>query len=371
MTEQGWTEEEKTKLRRLHIDPIRGDREKLILLVEHFKGPNPGVYAVAEGRLKEPIVSNEFARKIRDLTRAGKLDWLLLTVALKASGASDIDVVVPDVPTITKLVKMVREFQSPKDTPHKRKIRKLSSALQDQMTLPWVWSPFFFELKPDTTLRCGTRGPSVAADKNGKISVELFPAEPGLEGHLWRGLRSHLESEGFSGVLGEIDNLNGSIVQYIDNCHHLMKAAQSKIGTKVKILTEDAARNNDKVGYKLDFVISAAADAVALAVASAKGGVPADIGYWSQSTLGGLWVLSRDVHGVICVARSEAAVKSLQASHEALRLGLSQTAQAKQVANLFENMEQALLRIRVQLQEFVDMERLPGNCDLCSKNQSG
>ena len=72
---QDWTEEEGKKLRALGIDPMRSDRDKLLALRNYFKRDRR-VYAVTEGKILEVRVSGDFARKVRDLTLEGKLDWI-------------------------------------------------------------------------------------------------------------------------------------------------------------------------------------------------------------------------------------------------------------------------------------------------------
>ena len=79
MTTQVWTKEERQRLQSLGIDPTRSDREKLLSLRAHFAA-GKSVYGVTEGRKIEPNISGDLARKVRNLTLEGKLDWLLSTV---------------------------------------------------------------------------------------------------------------------------------------------------------------------------------------------------------------------------------------------------------------------------------------------------
>ena len=71
-----WTGEEVKELRRLRLDPIRNTPAKLRLLVEHFLKPEASVFAVTEG--DGPVrVSKALARKVRDLTLEGALEWVV------------------------------------------------------------------------------------------------------------------------------------------------------------------------------------------------------------------------------------------------------------------------------------------------------
>ena len=71
-----WSKEEIDCLKQLHLDPVQDSPEKLVGLVKHFRGPRPSVFAITEGG-KEPHVSKDLARKVRDLTDKGRLDWIL------------------------------------------------------------------------------------------------------------------------------------------------------------------------------------------------------------------------------------------------------------------------------------------------------
>ena len=80
-----WTPEEQRLLKSLRLDPIRNDREKLIALVEHFQ-KGGGIWTVSEAGTGPVLVSRGLARKVRNLARDHKLDWLL------TAGANLIDI---------------------------------------------------------------------------------------------------------------------------------------------------------------------------------------------------------------------------------------------------------------------------------------
>ena len=70
-----WSVEEQSKLWELTIDPNRISREELTTLVEHFRKAR-SLRKVYEGG--DAIhASQNFARKVRNATRSGLLDWLL------------------------------------------------------------------------------------------------------------------------------------------------------------------------------------------------------------------------------------------------------------------------------------------------------
>ncbi len=70
-----WSNEEKTTLRYFTIRPEAHDRHKLSKLVEHFKAGG-GISKIVD--VGDPVhASQDFARKIRELTKRGILDWLV------------------------------------------------------------------------------------------------------------------------------------------------------------------------------------------------------------------------------------------------------------------------------------------------------
>ena len=80
-----WTNEEVKLLRHLKLDPVQNQPEKLCALVKHFTKPNASIFAITEGESKTELkVSKGLARKVRDLIREGKLDWL----AQRSSGGA-------------------------------------------------------------------------------------------------------------------------------------------------------------------------------------------------------------------------------------------------------------------------------------------
>ncbi len=71
-----WTAEEQARLRELRLDPVRNPPQRLVALVQHFRAGG-GVHRVTEAGTGPVSVSKVLARKVRDLTRQGKLEWVL------------------------------------------------------------------------------------------------------------------------------------------------------------------------------------------------------------------------------------------------------------------------------------------------------
>ena len=68
-----WSANERKLLRNLEFNPERYTREKLHFLVSHFKEDG----SAAKVQDHPYFVAGVTARKIRDATRKGSLDWIL------------------------------------------------------------------------------------------------------------------------------------------------------------------------------------------------------------------------------------------------------------------------------------------------------
>jgi len=74
---ENWTSEEKRRLKKIRIDPVRSPPERLKTLIEYFRTPGASLWAVTEGEDGPFHVSKELGRKIRDLLAKGDLDWVM------------------------------------------------------------------------------------------------------------------------------------------------------------------------------------------------------------------------------------------------------------------------------------------------------
>ena len=88
-----WNTEERERLKLLRLDAVRNPPDKLAALVTHFKRPNATVFAVTESGEAERHVSKGLAKKVRDYTSDGKLDWVLDRAA--GSGTRPAEVIHP------------------------------------------------------------------------------------------------------------------------------------------------------------------------------------------------------------------------------------------------------------------------------------
>lgn len=75
---QTWSLEEADRLRGLKLDSAKNSPQKLERLIEHFKKGGSVFQVTEKGTDLDGLpVSKALARKVRDLTMEGKLDWLL------------------------------------------------------------------------------------------------------------------------------------------------------------------------------------------------------------------------------------------------------------------------------------------------------
>ena len=91
------------------------------------------------------------------------------------------------------------------ETPHKQKMREIAGTMAGEISLPWILHILIVELKPRRFLP--DRGSVLTTvAENGEIGVELSIEGKGEIDHLYQGLRTHLETGGFSQVFDEIGN---------------------------------------------------------------------------------------------------------------------------------------------------------------------
>jgi len=71
-----WTNEEKRRLKAMHLDPVRSPPLRLRELINYFRIPESSLWAVTEGH--GPFqVSKSLGTKIRDLVADGALNWVI------------------------------------------------------------------------------------------------------------------------------------------------------------------------------------------------------------------------------------------------------------------------------------------------------
>jgi len=321
---------------------------------------------------KEILTLKEFAQKIpyserwvRQMCIDGKIEaeklpdgrkWLIPVTELERLKASS---------EFTKKAK-----QKPyEETPHKQKMRELAKAFAEQIILPspWdkdLWRDLPVEFKPGKYhLSIGV----VEIAENGQMKVSYHDIGAGVTTpHLVKGLSSHLSTSGLSkfaeleGDKGELDNWVGEVGQYSQALLMFLKFIADDVkGYRAKVIFHDEA----KPGLTKWFILTAWNDAIQKA-----GGYSWIDNSWYKPHKSirdtNLWQLRCGAYS-IGIAGSKTTLKTYENWHKKLRVKYAEHQSAKDIHTKSQELSNIAQDIRQRLQEFSDMERLPGNCELC------
>ncbi len=268
------------------------------------------------------------------------------------------------------------------ETPHKQKIREWAGRLKEQLSFPHQYHPFW-DFKPG---RYGVSDDLVGyyafqVNANKKISVSLALEQDELNQHLWEALQSHLRTGGkeFSQVLDEVDCWKEQAAQSIQHCQRLFvnirKDCQNQ-GNIRKLLAEEEFNvikaylkepipkeyEPQHIGFTPHFVrdiFEKALDAVQGYRVKNE-----DLKYNPRHRQDGffeLWFEAR----IIAVGQSEEELSALEKIHRALIKKYQKPAKTESIRATAKVLDESQREVQAQLQKFIDMERLPGQCDLC------
>lgn len=264
---------------------------------------------------------------------------------------------------------VIEHKQEPyEETPHKRKMRVVARALARKISLPspWdkdLWRDLPVEFQPGKySLSIGV----VEIAESGQMKASYYDISAGnAEPHLVRGLFSHLSTSGLSkfaelvGDKGKLHKLVDEAGKYSQALLTFLKVIADEVkGYRAKVIFHDKA----KPGLTKWFILTAWHDALQKA-----GGYS-----WIDNLLykhesipsTNLWKLSRGAY-TIGIARSKRTLKTYEKWHKNLRLKYAEHPLAKDMAVKDQELSNIAKEIRQRLQEFSDMERLPGHCELC------
>jgi len=222
------------------------------------------------------------------------------------------------------------------ETPHKQKMRELAGDLQLEVGLPHVLEIF---LRP----RLNTVALSIDQEEN----------------HLYQGLRSHLESGGFSEVLKNIQDWETGAEQYLAKCHDLLESVKGKIPDNEVI---GSSSGDPKPGLILDpFCGTVSTDVVARITGS-----PTQLGYKTarHSLHPDLLILKYGAYEIYLGLKTED-LEKYRKMHTNLIFEYASNPATLDMAALKKELSEIDTQIIRQLKIFSDMQRLPGNCKLC------
>ena len=249
----------------------------------------------------------------------------------------------------TKQLKPQVQVTAYEDTPHKQKMRDLAGKMASAIALPAVFDIFRVELKPGSIF-LGRGGLSVNISETGQPTVG-----PEFAGHLYKGLCSHLDTGGFSEVLGRIDSWKEAMASNLLACHKLLTMVRGEVEKYYQIAIP--VEGQEQSGFTSWFLITICGDAIEQA-----SGVTYIIDSWykyeeSDLRCGGSSIYKGLPDENLDVYRN---------NHIALRAKYAAYERVKKIAEQRVKMYQIQDEIRQQLQKFIDMEHVPGQCELCS-----
>lgn len=249
----------------------------------------------------------------------------------------------------TRRLKSQVQVMAYEDTPHKQKMRDLAGKMASAIALPAVFDIFRVELKPGSVF-LGRDELPVNISETGQPTIGLEFA-----GHLYKGLRSHLDIGGFSEVLSGIDNWKGVMASNLLACHKLLTMVKGEVEKSYQVTIPIEYQGQS--GFTPWFLITICGDAIEQAK-----GVTYIIDSWykyeeSDLRCGGSSIYKGLPDENLDVYRN---------NHIALRAKYAAYERVKKIAEQRVKLYQIQDKIRQQLQEFIDMEHVPGQCDLCS-----
>ena len=249
----------------------------------------------------------------------------------------------------TKQLKSQAQDKAYEETTHKRKMRDLAGKVASAIALPPVFDIFMVELKPGSIF-LGRDGLPVNISETGqpKVGFEFV-------GHLYEGLRSHLDTGGFSEVLSGIDSWKGGVVSNLLACHKLLTMVKGEVEESYQATIPIEYQGQS--GFTPWFLITICGDAIEQAR-----GVTYITDSWYKyegSDLGcGAFLIYKGVpdENLDVYRNTHVALRAKYAAHE----------EVKEIAEQRVKLYQIQGKIRQQLQKFIDMEHVLGQCELCS-----
>ncbi|MFC1977788.1 tyrosine-type recombinase/integrase [Chloroflexota bacterium] len=262
------------------------------------------------------------------------------------------------------------EMQKPyQETPHKQKMREVAEVMAERIRLPShfdkdLWRDLPVEFKPGKYyLPIGT----VKIGKNNEIEVTYYDIRAGIaEPHLVEGLYSHLSTSGLTRlveIVGDNDGINNLVTitgQYSHSLIMFLKLIMDEVnGGTEKIWFH----GEQKSGLKKEFITTIWCDAIQ------KAGGHTWIGkswYKPCESVPDTKLLQLKCGAfIIGIAENERTLETYEAWHKKLRGKYAKHVLANNLAVKNEAMSTLAQKIRQRLQEFADLQHLPGHCELC------
>lgn len=264
----------------------------------------------------------------------------------------------------------IKAEQEPyEETSHKQKMRELAKTLAGRISLPSLWDKDLWrdlpvEFQPGKySLSIGVV--EIGEDRQVKVNYSDIGAGIAVS-HLVKGLYSHLSTSGLSkfaelvGDKGKLDNWVGEVGQHSEALLKFLKAIADEVsGHKAQVRFHDEA----KPGLTRWFIITTWNNAIQKAIGYSW----IDDSWYhppEPSIPSNLWQLRCGAY-IIGIARSKRTLKTYENWHKKLRVTHSENPLVKDIAAKGQELNDSAEEIRQRLQEFSDMQPLPGHCELC------
>ena len=241
------------------------------------------------------------------------------------------------------------------ETPHTQKMRELARKVKGAVHQPGIFDCFFAEETP-AGKRLGRRGFQFNITNDKKIEIPNILRGEGEMPHLYHGLRQHLETGGFSEVVSKIKLWEQEAGENLVKCFELLGLVTKEIEDHFNVRIP--ADYCEQPGLTIDFARIACADAVQKA-----GGYIWVTDSWYKyegfNLKCGAYIIYQGISGED--------LKSYEDTHKKMRTQYATHEQTKEIAEQIKKLDKTAAEINQQLQEFMDMERLPGRCKFCSQ----
>lgn len=268
-----------------------------------------------------------------------------------------------------KVIEKTTQQKPYEENPHKQKMRELAKVLAGRISLPSLFDEDLWRDLPTEFLTGKYSLPigvvEIGEDKQIKVNYSDIGAGNALP-HLVEGLYSHLGTSGLSrfvelvGDKGRFNDWVSGVGQYSEALLGFLKL----IVDEVKSYKDGVSfRDEAKAGLTKWFLLIVWNDVIQKA--SGYSWID-DSWYKPHESIPGtnLWKLNCGAYA-IGFAKSKRTLKTYENWHKKLRGKYIEYPLVKGIGAKYQELSNTAEQIRQRLQEFSDIEHLPGHCKLC------
>ena len=224
------------------------------------------------------------------------------------------------------------------ETFHKQQIRESVKELMHQIDFPFIGD----RMKDELTV-------------NGDFPHEPVKREWFNGNIILEGLRSHLETGGYSKVIKDIDDFDKEDADNSVRCHQFIDLVRKEVEKKFQVTIPII--DNGEQGFTISFLQTVCADAIEQGRGTNH---YRDFSYHVDgfSLKFGAYIIYAGAHGQD--------LKPFEDIHRRMRENCSRWKQPEDIANQIRRIGEIQTAIRQRLETFALLERVPGECHLCS-----